>query len=217
MFLGSRVDDAVSLYYRRILEKDERLDLEQVKDAYRDLWQTGLEAEEEKLGVNWADIHQQAAFELGVEALELTFAQLVPRLGEPVAVQRQLEYALAPGLQWTILCYLDLETRGRAVTGEEIERVVDYKVKGSTISQPQADRDPQASLYLTGRWLEGRPAEEFSFAQIAKPGICRNRHMPGYVAPGTMLLPALAAMRSRGGRCRIGRAVGVEIVDRSTT
>ena len=80
-----------------------------------------------------------------------------------------------PGLEWTILCYLDLETRGRAVTGEEIERVVDYKVKGSPISQPQADRDPQASLYLTGRWLEGRPAEEFSFAQIAKPGKQRRQ------------------------------------------
>ena len=63
-----------------------------------------------------------------------------------------------PGLEWTILCYLDLETRGRAVTGEEIERVVDYKVKGSPISQPQADRDPQASLYLTGAgWRAGRP------------------------------------------------------------
>ena len=175
MFLGSRVDDAVSLYYRRIIDEHERLDLEQVKDAYRALWQTELDAEHEKLGVNWADIHQQVAFELGLEALELTFEQLVPRLGEPVAVQRQLEYALAPGLQWTILCYLDLETRGRAVTGEEIERIVDYKVKGSPISQPQADRDPQASLYLTGRWLEGRPAEEFSFAQIAKPGKQRRQ------------------------------------------
>ena len=61
------------------------------------------------------------------------------------------------------------------MTGEEIERIVDYKVKGSPISQPQADRDPQASLYLTGRWLEGRPAEEFSFAQIAKPGKQRRQ------------------------------------------
>ena len=177
MFLGSRVDDAVSLYYRRIIDEHERLDLEQVKDAYRALWQTELDAEHEKLGVNWADIHQQVAFELGLEALELTFEQLVPRLGEPVAVQRQLEYALAPGLQWTILCYLDLETRGRAVTGEEIERIVDYKVKGSPISQPQADRDPQASLYLTGRWLEGRPAEEFGLRRSLQPipSVARDR------------------------------------------
>ena len=39
MFLGSRVDDALSLYYRQILDHGERLDLAQVKDAYRDLWQ----------------------------------------------------------------------------------------------------------------------------------------------------------------------------------
>ena len=146
-----------------------------------------------------------------MQALELTFAQLVPRLGEPVAVQRRLEFTLAPGLvEWTVVCYLDLETRSRTLTGEPLDRVLDYKVKSSLIGQPTADRDPQASLYLAGRWLEGGPAAQFCFAQIAKPGICRNRHMPGYVAPGTMLLPALAAMRSWGGRCRIGRAAGVE-------
>ena len=40
MFLGSRVDDALTLYHRRILEHGERLDLAQVTDAYRDLWRT---------------------------------------------------------------------------------------------------------------------------------------------------------------------------------
>ena len=51
MFLGSRVDDAVSLYYRRKLEHGEQLDLDQVKDGYRELWQQGHEQETEKLGV----------------------------------------------------------------------------------------------------------------------------------------------------------------------
>ena len=97
MFLGSRVDDALTLYHRRILEHGDRLDLAQVIDAYRDLWRTTLEAEERERGVDWSDIHPHAAFELGVQALELTFAQLVPRLGEPVAVQRRLEFTLAPG------------------------------------------------------------------------------------------------------------------------
>ena len=81
----------------------------------------------------------------------------MPKLGEPLAVQRRLEFTLAPGLvEWTILCYLDLETRGPGLTGEQIHRVVDYKVKANPINQPKADRDPQASLYLAGRWLEGR-------------------------------------------------------------
>ena len=176
MFLGSRVDDALTLYHRRILEHGNRLDLAQVIDAYRDLWRTTLEAEERERGVDWSDIHPHAAFELGVQALELTFAQLVPRLGEPVAVQRRLEFTLAPGLtEWTVVCYLDLETRSRTLTGEPLDRVVDYKVKGSLIGQPTADRDPQASLYLAGRWLEGRPVAEFVFAQIAKPGRQRKQ------------------------------------------
>jgi len=177
MFLGSRVDDALSLYYRTILEHDERLDIAQVKDAYRDLWHTELQAEEEeKLGVDWQDIQPDSAFELGLAALELTFEQLVPRLGEPLAVQRRLEFTLAPGLtEWTIVCYPDLETRADGVSGEPIDRVIDYKVKGSLIGKPTADRDPQASLYLAGRWLEGRPAQEFAFAQIAKPGRQRRQ------------------------------------------
>ena len=44
--------------------------------------------------MDWADIHHQAAFEMGLEALALTFEQLVPKLGEPVAVQRQVEFTL---------------------------------------------------------------------------------------------------------------------------
>ena len=175
MFLGSRVDDALTLYYQRLLDHGEPLDLAQVKDAYRDLWHAGLAAEEQGRDVDWSDIHQNAAFELGLQALALTFEQLVPKLGEPLAVQRRLEFTLAPGLvEWTIVCYLDLETRVGAVGGESIDRVIDYKVKGSLIGQATADRDPQASLYLAGRWLEGRPAE-FTFAQIAKPGRQRRQ------------------------------------------
>ena len=183
MFLGSRVDDALTLYHQRILEHGERLDLTQVTDAYRDLWRTALEAEEQGRGVDWSEIHPQAAFELGVQALELTFAQLVPRLGEPVAVQRRLEFTLAPGItEWTIVCYLDLETRASTIGGEAIDRVVDYKVKGSLVGQATADRDPQASLYLAGRWLENRPAAEFAFAQIAKPGRQRRQMCAALIA-----------------------------------
>jgi len=182
MFLGSRVDDAVSLYYRRILEQDERLDLAQVTDAYHELWQAGLDAEQEKLGVNWSDLHPRAALEMGLDAVKLTFEQLVPRLGEPVAVQRRVQFALKPGLEWTCLSYLDLETRARTVTGEEIGRVIDYKVKAQTISETQAKRDPQASLYLAGRWLQGNPAAELCFAQIGKPGPRRKQMSSALVA-----------------------------------
>jgi hypothetical protein len=188
MFLGSRVDDALSLYYRRILE--------QVKDAYRELWSKRLEEEQEKLGVDWTDIHQQAAFEMGLGALELTFEQLVPKLGEPVAVQRRLEYTIAPGLEWSILGFLDLESRGRTVTGETIERVADLKVKSSTISQSQADRDTQAGLYMAGRWLQGNPADEFFFAQIAKAGP-RRKQMSAALIQTTRTLGQIRATLAR--------------------
>ncbi len=91
-------------------------------------------------------------------------------------MQRRVEFTLAPGLtEWTVVCYLDLETRASTPSGEPLDRVVDYKVKGTPIGQQKADRDPQASLYLASRWLEGRPAEEFAFAQIARPGRQRRQ------------------------------------------
>src|SRR3954462_11374377 len=45
MFLGARVDDALSTYYRHQLEHGEALTLDQLHDAYRDHWTRGLAAE----------------------------------------------------------------------------------------------------------------------------------------------------------------------------
>jgi hypothetical protein len=170
MFLGRRVDDTISLYYQRILDPGERLDLDQLKDAYRDGWQADLEAERASLGIGWEDdLKPERAFQLGLAAIELTFKELVPRLGEPVAVQRRLEYTLAPGLEWSVQCYLDLETL-RPHASEHVPTVVDFKVKATPLTQFKADHDFQPAVYLAGRWLEGDPAAEFCFAQIGKPG-----------------------------------------------
>jgi hypothetical protein len=176
MFLGRRVDDAITLYYRRILEHRERLSVDQVKDAFRDGWKAAAEAEREQLGIAWEeDMHEDRAFKLGLDAIELSFRELVPRLGEPVAAQRRLEYVLAPGLEWSVQCYLDLETL-RPDHGELVAAVVDYKVKSTPLTEYRADSDFQPSVYLAGRWLEDDPAAEFCFAQIAKPGP-RRREM----------------------------------------
>jgi hypothetical protein len=137
---------------------------------------------------------EESTFKLGLDAIDLSFTELIPQLGEPVAVQRRVEYQLAPGLQWSVLCYLDLETR-RPAAGEVVPAVVDYKVKTTPLTQYKADHDFQPAVYLAGRWLESDPAGQFCFAQIAKPGICRFPHIPGYVAAGTMLLPAFAVGR----------------------
>ena len=159
MFLGSRVDDALSLYYRRILEHGERLDARAGQGRLpRPAGTPSSRPREEKLGIDWSDIHQHTAFELGLQALELTFEQLVPeaRRAARGATPDRVRARTGPR-EWTVVCYLDLETRGPGLTGEQIHRVVDYKVKANPINQPKADRDSQASLYLAGRWLEGRP------------------------------------------------------------
>jgi hypothetical protein len=173
MFLGSRVDDALTHYYRRQLDARERLDVDQVVDFYRDRWHAAIEEEDAKQGVDWSELDAPASFELGRHALALAFEQLVPKLGQPVAVQRALEFKLAE-LDWTILCYLDLETTVDA-DDNLIHRIVDYKVKGSTMSRWQADRDPQAGLYLAARWLEGSRCDELCFAQLLKPGRSRKQ------------------------------------------
>jgi hypothetical protein len=90
-------------------------------------------------------------------------------------VRRKLEFALASDLEWTIQCYLDLETEQTDEHGKSAPAVIDNKVKTIPITQAKADCDPQAGLYLAARWLEGEHVREFGFAQIAKPGARRKQ------------------------------------------
>jgi hypothetical protein len=199
MFLGRLVDDAVTLYYRHFLDHGERLSVDQVKDAFWDGWAAAVEAEREQLGIAWqTDLREDRAFKLGLDAVELTFLELIPHLGEPIAVQRKVEYALAPGLEWSVLCYLDLETR-RPDTGGVLPAVVDYKVKTTPLSQYKADRDFQPAVYLAGRWREGDPAAQFCFAQIAKPGPRRKEIGASLVTTGR------STGQLRGALVRIGQ------------
>ena len=70
MFVGSRVDDALSAYHRRILEHGDRLAVDQVLDTYREQWAEALEAEQDRPGVEWeGDLSERAAFELGRQAI----------------------------------------------------------------------------------------------------------------------------------------------------
>lgn len=183
MFLGARVDDALSTYHRHVLEHGAELTLDQLHDAYRDHWTQELAAEHSKQGVRWDwELDEAGAFTMGLEALTLTVRELVPRLGRPVAVQRELSFTLAPGLEWTLQGFLDLETvRADEDAGEAVPAIVDYKVKNTLHSQAKADHDAQAGLYLAGRWLAGQPAEHFCFAQIGKPGKKRKTMSTSFV------------------------------------
>ena len=191
MFLGRQVDDAITLYYQHILDHGEPLSLDQVKDAFWDGWKAAAEAEREQLGIAWeTDLREDSAFKLGLDAVELSFSELIPHLGEPVAVQRKVEYTLAPGLEWSVLCYLDLETR-RPDTGALVPAVVDYKVKTTPLSQYKADRDFQPAVYLAGRWLEGAPVFRIVlYGTMAYPGrgfVLRSASFQGGVPSGAWL------------------------------
>jgi hypothetical protein len=53
MFLGARIDDALTTYYRQQLEHGDTLTLDQLHDAYRDHWTRELAAEQGRRGVVW--------------------------------------------------------------------------------------------------------------------------------------------------------------------
>jgi hypothetical protein len=200
MFLGRQVDDAITIYYRHILDHGERLSVDQLKDAFWDGWKAAAEAEREQLGIAWeTHLCEDRAFKLGLDAVELTFSQLIPHIGEPTAVQRKVEYTLAPWLEWTVLCYFDLETFHDDGT-EQRPTVVDYKVKTTPLTQYKADHDFQPAVYLAGRWLEGNPAAGFAFAQIAKPGP-RRKEMAASLVTTTRSVGQL-----RGALVRIAQA-----------
>ena len=177
MFLGSRVDDALSLYYQRILDHGDALALDQVKDAYRDLWQHRLADEHDQHGIRWDDeLDEPRAFEIGLMALELTFAELVPRLGVAGrrAAQARVRARARPRMDRPVLPRPRDATRRRAtVTSRPRSSTTRSRARRTPRARPT--RDPQAGLYLAGRWLTGEPARDFSFAQIAKPGKRRKQ------------------------------------------
>ena len=107
---------------------------------------------------------------------------------------------------------------------EAVPAIVDYKVKNTLHSQAKADHDPQAGLYLAGRWLAGQPAEHFCFAQIGKPGKKRKTMTTSFVVTRrTHRAAAHHARADRAGRepdrralrtLRARRAVGLRRPER---
>ena len=176
MFLGSVVDKTLGHYHQTRLDTNELLPLDELQEFYRRTWQEQREREEADRGIDWSELHSQAAHEIGLEGIGVALKELVPQLGRPVAVQRKLEFALTPKCQWVVQGYIDLETEVEQLGQEHpTNLVVDYKVKGDPLQQNKADQDLQASLYLTGRWIEGNRAEAFWWPQLLRPGKNRSK------------------------------------------
>ena len=121
-----------------------------------------------------AELDEPRAFAVGPRgARRSRCAELVPLIGRPVAVQRELEYALAPGLEWTIQGFLDLETlRERPTDGGE-PVAGDRRLQGQEHActrrpRPTTTRRPASTSPAAGS--PATPRSEFCFAQIGKPG-----------------------------------------------
>ena len=83
-----------------------------------------------------------------------------------------------------------------------VEEIVDYKVKaGSAITETTAARNPQASLYLAARWLEGRPAARVPVRPDPAPA-------PGARHSPRSLIPHRAQRRGAAVDARADRARG---------
>jgi hypothetical protein len=90
--------------------------------------------------------------------------------GEPVAIAvngtyvqsieakkpRGRDYLKAHGLEYMLVEQI-------------IEEIADYKVVAKAPSQADADADMQATTYLAGRVIEGRPATRFRWLALCKP------------------------------------------------
>ena len=109
MFLGSRVDDAITEFYRRQIAGS-TMTLTELVDVFRDTWHSKLKTDGDRIA--WEHgLTPAIAERMGRTAVTLTYERLIPRLGTPVAAQRKFEIRLAPALQWTVVGYVDLDTR----------------------------------------------------------------------------------------------------------
>ena len=176
MFLGSRVDDALTLYYRRQLEQGESLSLEQVSDGYRDRWHAELAAANDERGVDWDEgLDEARAFELGLDALALTFSELVPqpRARRRGAAQAGVRTHARPRVDDPVLPGPRDRTPRRARQvgpgGHRLQGQDHHDHPGQGRLRPAGRAVPRRAL------AGGQPAREFCFAQIAKPGARRKQ------------------------------------------
>lgn len=110
-FVGSRVDDAVSGYFRARLAGG-TLDIEAILDLYNERWKAELAYELSRHGpVRFASTrHRERTHALGVQAVIMAMEHVVPHLGRPVAVQRSFTFKLHPSLEWSVVGKADLDT-----------------------------------------------------------------------------------------------------------
>jgi len=157
MFMGSRFDDTYSTFYEHQLKHaGEILELEQLRDAFNDNWKAKLAEEHDKLGVRWEPgFDEQVSFAMALQAVDLAYEDLVPRIGRPLSVQRKVQFKIAPQLHWTILGYFDLETeRDQVLFFDRAGEVL--KVDGQVVIQDHGEPEPIFDMPVEGPWFKSK-------------------------------------------------------------
>jgi hypothetical protein len=148
MFLGSRVDDAISAYYRHRLDGT-TLDLDSLKDLFNELWKSELAYEASRNGpVRFTTLNRENTHAQGLQALELATAELIPHIGRPLAIQRRFEFKLHPDLEWSVVGAIDLDTiREQTVylkdDGTEHPEIREHGYPEPVIALPYKDAPPE--------------------------------------------------------------------------
>ena len=175
MFLGGRVDDALSTYHRHLLAYGQRSGSTSSTTPTATTGRASWPPNRPNGACLGRRARRTARVHLGLRRSRSRSATAAADRA-PVAVQRESTTRSRPA--WSGRPGLPrLETlRPGGDRSELVTAIVDYKVKNTLHTQAKADRDPQARLYLAGRWLTGEPAEHFSFAQIGKPGALAQDH-----------------------------------------
>lgn len=149
LVLGSACGDSITSALQVKVDTQVTLETENVLDLYAGFM--GLKIEED---VDWKDVKPGELKDQGAKLVRLYWDK-VGRTLDPIAVERKFTVTLGDA-DWDVNGYFDVE---------EAHRVIDLKAS-KDVSQADADRDPQPTMYLWARHHEGSPADDFQFHNL---------------------------------------------------
>ena len=155
VFLGSCLDGAQNAYYRSRLEGGVPLNERQLKECFEERWRLGLAEQRERFGgVRWDEGRgEHATLAVGLSAIEVFLKRLARQAGTPLAVQREFEFPLTDGLEWTVMGRVDLDA---------IRPIREFLAADGTVIAAQELLDPRPTVEVIWAYApeDLRPALE---------------------------------------------------------
>jgi PD-(D/E)XK nuclease superfamily len=112
MFLGSRLDEVETAYFRSLLDGGGPLSAGQLRECLEDRWREALAEETDRYGgVRWEEgSDERSTHEIAVSAIDVFLEHIAPVAGTPLGLQRHFDFVLAEGVKWTVTGEVDLDT-----------------------------------------------------------------------------------------------------------